>query len=315
MEKETQFSEALHAYEVRHFEQAFTMFSKLAKKKDLNSIYYLGLMYFSGLGAKQNSKEAFRLFSIAAIELHTEAIYMLGRCYEEASGVEENLKQAFEYYTASALQGSKDGALKVAEFYELGKGIPYNLSLALTTYVELAKKDHPYAMYKIGMAYFTGNGIKKSWESAHSWLNKALTNGSIDAMNQFRLMGSTSKTDFRETKDIMRIGIDLFESNRVNDSIIYFEIAAKEGNGLAYRYLSDAYFNGKGVKKSLETAFEYLSKAANLKDPSAMYTLGKRYETGEGTPSSFTKAAKWYEAASLLGYELAKIELKGIRGY
>jgi TPR repeat protein len=52
-----------------------------------------------------------------------------------------------------------------------------------------------------------------------------------------------------------------------------------------------------------------------LKDSEAMYRLGKKYETGDGIPSSFPQAAVWYEQAAKYDHVVAKRELKGIRGY
>lgn len=315
MDESILLKQAINYFDVRQYEQAFSLFKKLEKKSDMTAIYYLGIMYYEGKGIKTDYKEAFRLFSKAAIELHTGSIYMLGLCHEEGKAIDLNLKQAFEYYQTALHQGSIEAELKIAYLYEEGKGVEKNPALSLQTYVELAKKDNAFAMYKIGMAYFLGKGVRKSIESAHSWLNKALLKGSVEAMNQFRFLGTKSSTDLRTSKDILRIGIDLFESERPTEALIYFETAAKENEPSSYRYLDKMYYEGLGVAQSYETSFDYIQKAVKANDIEAFLELGKRYELGLGTPSSFTKAAFWYEEASKKGNEAAKQELLGIRGY
>ena len=315
MPKEALFHEALKAYQIRQFDQAYLLFSKLLKSKDPDVYYYLGLLYKDGKGIKQNEKEAFRLFSLAQLELHPEATYEMGQCYELGTGTAKDETRAFEYYHAANARGSLEGELKVAKCYETGFGTTKNQTLALQTYVSLAKKDHPYAMYKIGMAYLQGDGVRKNIESAHSWLNKALINGSLDAMNQFRLMGTRSKTDHRETHDLFQIAKELLNSNREQEALIYFTICAQEGNVDAYVYLSEQMKSTDHSKETLKKSFEYMLKAAKENHPYALFQIAKKYELGEGTPSSYLLAEKYYLASYQAGYTLAKQELESLRGY
>ncbi|MDD3842163.1 MAG: tetratricopeptide repeat protein [Candidatus Izemoplasmatales bacterium] len=316
MDQESLIKEAVRMYEIRHYESALPIFRKFAKKGDRVALCYLGKMAFFGQGMKKDPSLAYDSFYKAAIELDIEAVYMVGRCLEEGYGIGQNLEKAFEYYSASSVRGSVEGQLKEALCYEEGVGVPQNEQKALTIFVELSKKfNHPYATFRIGMAYLNGQGVQKSPENAFSWLNKALLLGSTDAMNQFRLIGTKSKKDDRTLSNIETIGIDLFNGDRPKDAIIYLQIAANEGSIKALQLLEIAYHEGKGVPKASKTAFDYALKGAQANDPEAMFCLGKKYELGDGVPSSFTKAAFWYELASDKNLSEAKINLKGIRGY
>lgn len=308
-------SDAKKAYDIRQYPSAYPLFAKLAKKGVIEAIYYLGLMNFQGQATVKNEGEAFRLFGKAARELFPDAIAMLGRCYEEGRGTNRDLKQAYEYYVAAATQGNAEGMVRQAKFHELGLYVPKDMSKAIQLYVELAKRDNPYAMYKIGMAYFQGEGVKKSLESAYAWLNKALAKGSIDAMNHFRLLGTKSATDLRTSASILASGKDLFISEAPETAIIYFEIAAKEGERDAYRYLREAYDRGIGVTASPEKAFQMAIAGAMKEDVEQMLIVAKKYETGNGVPASFLKAADWLEKAYRQGSATAKTELLGLRGY
>ncbi|MDD4184101.1 MAG: hypothetical protein PHI01_01630 [Candidatus Izemoplasmatales bacterium] len=315
MNDTTLIQSAIREYESRHYQTSYPLFRKLSKKNDKDALYYLGLHLFYGRGVPKNEAEAFKLFTKAAIELHAGAIMMLGLCHEEGQGVVKNLKQAYEYYVAASHQGNQDASLKLAEFYEKGIIVEQSFAKALEFYVDLAKRDNAYAMYQIGKAYFLGEGLKKNLESAYSWFNKALSKGSVDAMNYFRLIGTKSARDIRETKSLYSIAKDYYASDEPKNAIIYFEIAAREGISEAYRDLSEAYKVGRGVEMSPLKSFEYMLKGAESKDIPAMIALAKKYEAGDGVESSFIRAEKWYLEAAKNDSLEAKNELLSLRGY
>jgi len=316
MDQEAVWKETRRLIEIRRYSDALPLVRKWAKKGHREALTMLGMMAYFGWGMKKDDALAYDSFYKAAIDLDVEAVYMVGRCLEEGRGVPQDLPKAFEYYAAAAIRGSVDAQLREAICHEEGIGTEPNEQKALSLYVDLAKRlQHPYATFRIGMAYLNGKGVAKSPENAFSWLNKALALGSVDAMNQFRLIGTKSKRDDRSTQDLFAIGADLFAGERPKDAIPYLQMAANEGEPKAFLLLDDAFREGRGVPRSPETAVSWLQKAAALGDPEAMYRLGRRLEMGEGIPSSFTAAAHWYEEAARHGHAEAQIELKGIRGY
>jgi TPR repeat protein len=240
---------------------------------------------------------------------------MCGRCYEEGTGVERDAVKAYDYYAAGSAKGDPDSALKEAECLETGNGTAKNEQKALGIYVDLSKRQNAYATYRIGMAYLEGKGVAKSPENAFSWLNRALSLGSADAMNQFRLIGTKSKTDDRSTADIATIGRELFASDRPEKGIPYLRIAANEGDAEAFMTLADAAAKGRGLPKDAKAAFDFVMKAAVMKDPAAMLALGRRYEAGDGVRSSAVQAASWYQRAADAGNAEAGVELRALRGY
>jgi len=114
---------------------------------------------------------------------------------------------------------------------------------------------------------------------------------------------------------IVKIGEDFLATDHPQDALIYLEIGANEESIKAYELLIKAYDEGIGVLADAKKAFDYCLKAANLNDPRSMAQLAEKYELGRGVDSSFVLAARWYEKASLAGYEPAKTSLVGLRGY
>ena len=314
MDMNIKVKEAISQYEVRHYENALAIFKKYEKQSDGISLYYLGLMSLNGNGVKRSPKDAFHFFSNAQSVQSIDATYMLGVMYQEGIYVKKDLYKAFEYYHASFHKEHLESGIKIARYYELGLIDLENPQKALETYVECAKSNHPFALYKIGMAYLHGFGVKKNIVSSHFWLNKALLYGSVDAMNQFRLIGTKCISDNRTLSDIFSIGKELYNQSRFLDSIIYFEIALKEGNSNSLPYLAKIYELGQDVNVSKEKAFHYLYLAAEKDDPEALFSLGKKYEDGDGCPSSYIKAEYYYRKAAEFGHTRAKKEVTLIRG-
>ncbi len=315
MEFDERLTEAIKFYDVKLYDKALPIMRKFAKKDDPQALYYQGMMAFNGLGMKKDPDLAFDSFQRSAKELNLSAIYMCGICHQTGFGTPKNDQKAFEYFQTAAESNHIEAKIKCAQCYEVGQGVSKNDVKALKIYIELAKQEDAYSAFKIGMAFLDGKGVQKSAESAFQWLNKALSYGSIDAMNQFRRIGTKSKTDQRSTDMIVKIGEDFLNSDHPQDAIIYLEIGANENSVKAFGLLIKAYDQGIGVLTDAKKAFDYCLKAANLNDPFSMYQLGEKYELGRGVDSSFVLAAKWYEASSVAGYEPAKVALLGLRGY
>jgi TPR repeat protein len=307
-------SQAIKNYNIKNYKDAFNDFKRLAKSHT-EAAYYLGLMYFYGYSTNQDYNLAFKNFKKAWEGLYPEAIYMLGVCFEEGKGVEKDLNQAFEYYQAAAKNESINALLKIAKFSEEGIVIAKSLKTAIEIYVRLTKVNNAYAMYKIGSFYLQGKGLKKSMDNAYTWLNKALSLGSVEAMNYFRYLGSKSKSDIRSTDEIYQTALSYLGKEEYEQGIQLLEIAAKEKNLKAIFDLSDMYYKGIGVEASKEKAFTTLLKYKDLDNPELYYCIGQKYENGEGVPSSFIKAAFFYELSAKKDYELGKVALKEIRGY
>ncbi len=315
MENEERLSEAIKLYDVKQFDKALPVIRKLAKKNDPLANYYLGMMALNGLGMKKDIDIALDAFNKSALELEPAGIYMMGICHLNGWGVGKNEAKAFEYFQSAAERKYHEAYMKVAECYEIGLGVSKNETKALKIYAELAKNEDAFSAYKIGVAYLEGKGVPKSPESAFTWLNKALSYGSIDAMNRFRLIGTKSKTDARTTQMMFSIGEELLSSDHPNDAIIYLEIASNEGHLPAFQNLVKAYDQGIGVLKDAKKAFDYCLKAAELGDGYMAYRLAEKYEQGDGVDSSFVKAAKWYDISKNLHYEPAVLALNSLRGY
>ncbi len=68
----------------------------------------LGLMYYEGRGAQQNSTEAVKWWRKAAEQGFAQAQYNLGLMYDEGRGLQQNYVWAHMWYNLAAKQGDRD---------------------------------------------------------------------------------------------------------------------------------------------------------------------------------------------------------------
>lgn len=76
---------------------------------------------------------------------------------------------------------------------------------------------------------------------------------------------------------------------------------ARAGDASAQYKICNFYYNGKGVQKSYEMAFEWCYKAAKLNHPSALAFVGGMYAVGEGVKENREEAQSWFRRAANLG--------------
>jgi len=86
-------------------------------------------------------------------------------------------------------------------------------------------------------------------------------------------------------------------------------LLAKRGDAGAQFYVASAYEEGRGVKKDINKAIGWYSKAAKNNHNGAQYKLGEFYEKGLGLKKDITKAGNWYKKAAANGSRLAKARL------
>lgn len=84
-------------------------------------------------------------------------------------------------------------------------------------------------------------------------------------------------------------------------NIAQLQRSAENGDAKAMTELGKCYYLGKGVEKSGDKAFQWLSKAADAGNANAFYWLGACYQYGFGTAKDPAKAVELYTKGADLG--------------
>ncbi|HIF03665.1 MAG TPA: sel1 repeat family protein, partial [Nitrospinaceae bacterium] len=94
-----------------------------AEYRDVRAQFYLGWMYYKGLGVDQDYKEAVKWFKKSAEQGYANAQYNLGVLYEDGQGVRKDYKQAFKWYRKAAEQGYANAQFNLGFMYDHGQGV------------------------------------------------------------------------------------------------------------------------------------------------------------------------------------------------
>lgn len=176
----------------------------------------------------------------------------------------------------------------IKHFFELGekyrRGIDVELDglLSVRYYRIAAEFGYAKAQYKLGVCYFCGYGVSVDYTKALYWFQKAYEQGDIEAL--YNIGCIYSKMDIAKAESIY---IDVVEKAK---AIIERQESSTEALGV----LGTCLFYGKGIKKDVKKAFEYLKQAAEKGNDNAQARVGCCFYYGRGVDINKEEAVKWF---------------------
>ncbi|MFQ6021400.1 MAG: tetratricopeptide repeat protein [Acidiferrobacterales bacterium] len=185
------YSEADKAIERGNYEQAIHILQLLAKQGAMKSQYDLGVMYYHGLGVKQDKAEAMRWNRMAAEQGHIAAQYNMGIAYSTGTGVDLDAVKAADWWRKAALQGSTEAQFNLGLMYAQGDGVTQNMMQAARWWYEAATHGDAAAQYALGLMFARGDGVTQNLNEAAKWWYLAASQGferAKNALNKLRLI-------------------------------------------------------------------------------------------------------------------------------
>lgn len=133
------------------------------------------------LGITQDFDTAFEYFMKS--QEHPTSQYFLGQMYYEGIGIKKDFKQAFFWFSKSAELGDIKSQTYLGMCYFDGNGTLKNPERAIFWWQKAAEANDSMAQYALGMCYFKGIGVNTNKSKAAYWIEKAYKNGNEDAKN------------------------------------------------------------------------------------------------------------------------------------
>ncbi|MBQ5998255.1 MAG: SEL1-like repeat protein [Treponema sp.] len=96
---------------------------------------------------------------------------------------------------------------------------------------------------------------------------------------------------------------------KLQDILVVVQENAEQGDAVAQYNLGELYFDGNGVTKNYEKAFELWGKAAEQGYTDALCRLGVAYNEGEGVPQDYGKSVEYFTKAASLGSAFAQFAI------
>ena len=294
------FDLASKLYKQKQFSKSFKLFTKLAYNGNINSQYNIGIMYYNGIGVKEDKTLAFIWLSTAAKRGHRLAQNKLGFMYEK--GIIPNIKntkkalqeyyksatqnyelaqlnlamhynqfldkdstkKAFYWYSLAHNNGNVAATNNLASMYYFGQGTKSNYEKAGKLYTIAAKANDKLAQYNLSMMYYSGEYFNKSPEKSYYWLKRSAING-------YKIAQMKLAHFYRE-------GNNLVNKNYKKALYWYFKAASQKHPAAQY-YVGYCYYHGYGIKKDIKKAsyWMYLSSKNGYKNATRFMKRNKLY--------------------------------------
>ena len=283
-------------YELGNYAKARPNLEKALKYGNKEAAYYLGELYYSGLGTERDCARAYEYYTSAlntgiadvnyklgrmsldgegtaadyaeakrylekAFELGiAEACHELGRLYEQ----EEDYKKAAEWYKSGIARGDKLSMCGLGAIYFCGRGVNKNYVEALRYYSMAKGVETTERLYRLGWMCRYGKGMKRNDAKAHEYYSRAAAPTQND--DEYKEMA------LNELGSMHQYGLGC-EQN-LGKAITYYMAAALLGNAGAYCRLGGCYeYDSNEVKANKHLAYFMYQKAADLGDAEARREL------------------------------------------
>lgn len=168
-----------------------------------------------------------------------------------------------------------------------GIGVRKDETSAASWFKKAADNGYVHGMRYLGVCYRDGKGVNKNTLEAKKWFKRAGTWGNPDAQYNYGLLCDDKKVAFEW----------------------FLKAANQGGHELAFTSVAQCYQYALGVSKNLPKACEYLQKAVDKGNASAMHQLAINYINGDGVRLDYSRAKSLLYDAAAKKYVLSQRQL------
>ncbi|MDX1576206.1 MAG: tetratricopeptide repeat protein [Kiloniellales bacterium] len=176
-----EFTLALVVQKLGYNAQALEMFEALADEGHSEAEFFVGFMFDTGRGVKENPAEAAKWYRMAADRGHAMALNNLADLYLSGRGVSRDVDRAVALYQRAARGGDPVAQTNLGQLYMHGRGVPRIPAKAVAWFRRAARQDYGPAMYYLGLMQLRGWGLPVDRQAAKNWFKKAAASGSAAA--------------------------------------------------------------------------------------------------------------------------------------
>jgi TPR repeat protein len=294
--------------------QAFAWYKKAADLGNTEALYHLGIMYMNGRGVEKSHEQALESFEKAANGQppNTRAMYHVGRMLEEReNSTPEDLTQAEEWYKKAAANGDTVAMNNLAMMYLKGQvktKDPEKTAIELLQKAAAGHTPKEGETLKIGQEpnvramINLGDIYMKKYKpySEHPyWFEDSKREELRECLNNAQNYYEQA-AKLGNTEAIVKLGQAFYSTNK-DTANEWLQKAVDVGDLTAMHQLGKnyAYSDDKGIQKK---GVELLQKAIKLGSFDAMNTLGAMYKKGIGIDRDPKQAFKLYLKAANLGH-------------
>lgn len=247
------------------------------------------------------------------------AMNELGKIFSKGIKVEKDIELSNKYYEAAfkgfsyLAQTSEDRKeyynYRLGKMYESGTGTSRDYKKAISCYKTAS--ENKYAQYSLASLYLRHKGIEVNSDNELEYYTEALKllKSSAESVNYYASYMLSKNSENRNVLNFSKEYIDkqyVIAANGFKNSI-----NDAENDFLLYR-LGTMYYEGKGVEKNDEIAFDYFKRSANMNNANALYAMGKFYADKTMDIYNPSEAERYFQSAIKEGNDFAKYTLASL---
>ena len=251
---------------------------KLAETGDIFAQNELANLYLYGDGIEEDEEEGVKWLKRSADAGHWISIMDLADCYSDGIGVSQDKLKAIDLYKRVYELGSGEAANRIGVIYHNQNNSEEAVKWYKKVY-ELGGSASGEAANRIGLIYDNQNNseeavkwYRKGFDKGYDWsgYNLALSYSNGTGVPQDK---QKALELYKEVYDLENsasgssanaIGNVYYRQNDYEESIEWYNKGIEKNSGWAYYNLADCYYDGNGVKKDKNKAYELYKKAAEL---------------------------------------------------
>ncbi len=239
--------------------------------------------YHGSYGARRSYEKGFLWYSKAAELGSAYAMNFLSVCFQEGKGTERNAKKAFEWVKKSAAMGDAEGQNMLGVLLLVGCGTRKNARKAVEMFMMSAEQGDPWGVRNCADCMLLGIGFSGKYKRALHYYSRLAQQGSLYA--KYRIAEMLIKG--QGTKRNRHAGFNMLCK------------VARAGSADAQYGLYEIYRDGRIiVRKNMERAVEWLTRAAEQGYDAACEELARCYREGIGVDKDARLAHKWERIAA-----------------
>ena len=223
--------------------------------------------------------EALQEWQGAAAGGDARAALFIGVLYDSGLGTRQDSSAALTWYRRAADAGNAAAAFNVAVMFDAGRGVAKDPIQAFTWYQRAADKGFARAEYNLALLYESGIGTSQNTPQAIKFYRKAAAQGLTAARAHLARLGiavavirpssESAMAEFRQAQQILLYR----DPANVARATEMFRRAAERNNPLAEYDLAYCYEHGLGVAPNQLEAYNWYRRAANHTDNAMLKSI------------------------------------------
>ncbi|XP_056328695.1 LRP2-binding protein [Danio aesculapii] len=260
-------------YEQGHYAEAELIFDTI-KEEDPQALYQLAVIYYDGLGTKEDLGRAVEYMrrvafwdSSEASSVRYAALYNLGQAYLEGFGVQASSSEAERLWLLAADDGNPNASVKAQSALGMFYSRPESLDLrkAFSWHSQACGNGSLESQAALGLMYLYGHGVQQDSDSALFCLKEAAERGNVYAQGHLTACYYHRQLYSRAAELGQRV-CEYKDTGAIAQHTGCLEEYIRKGIAIGMFYYARCLHLGRGTQQNRDKAKHYCTQAVRI-DP------------------------------------------------